>query len=333
MSLKHLRENYARLLNAFKDAGVSLTESQKKDIDGFMLALESSIQQTKESAIKATRKVVERQMEKEYKSVFESILQHVVEHDALAGKIQRRVNKINESKKLAKDVDNYLEAVLSESIPDVAIVDSVRLKKLEAVFESLKDTLLVNDAAVEAKREELTESFEADKRALEKKVSDLEAKLNKSILNNKKLTGVLESKKAKELLEKKTHDLPLFEATQIKKRFANATCEEIEKNFKPLLESVREEMAEACKEEEKTLEEEISDIIAKECGDSSSSKKPAANAPIEETEEDGAKPEEPEDEESEDEEDDSVELDESEMIPSYLMKSWISRASSINPIG
>ena len=128
MSLKHLRENYARLLNAFKDAGVSLTESQKKDIDGFMLALESSIQQTKESAIKTTRKVVERQMEKEYKSVFESILQHVVEHDALAGKIQRRVNKINESKKLAKDVDNYLAALRKALLEELEGTDILNVE-------------------------------------------------------------------------------------------------------------------------------------------------------------------------------------------------------------
>ena len=41
-------------MNAFKDAGVKLTESQKKDIDGFVLALESTIENTKQATIKAT---------------------------------------------------------------------------------------------------------------------------------------------------------------------------------------------------------------------------------------------------------------------------------------
>ena len=59
------------------------------------------------------------------------------------------------------------------------------------------------------------------------------------------LAKKLEAKKAKELLEKKTKDLPLFEAQQIKRRLVGATCVEIEKNFKKLLESVREEMAES----------------------------------------------------------------------------------------
>lgn len=332
MSLKHLRENYARLLNAFKDAGINLTESQKKDIDGFMVALESTMEQTKASTIKATRKVVEREMEKEYKKVFESILTHKAEHDELAGKIQRRVNKINESKKIAKDVDNYLDVVLKESLPNNTIVDTIRLKKLESIFESLKDTLLVNDASIEAKRQELTESFENDRKDLEKKVADLEKRLNKSITNEKKLTRVIESKKAKDLLEKKTKDLPLFESNQIKKRLANATCEEIEKNFKPLLESVREEMADACKEEEKTLEEEIADIIAKEGCDTSSNKKDVAKVPVQEKKDEDA--DEDDDAKSDDEDEgDDVELDESEMIPSYLMKAWIARSSEIKPIG
>ena len=117
MSLKHIRENYARLLNAFKEAGVKLTESQKKDIDGFMLALESSIEQTKQSAIKATRKVVEDKLSKEYRAVFESIMKHQQEHTEIAAKIQDHITKVKESQKVARAVDTYLDSVLKESLP------------------------------------------------------------------------------------------------------------------------------------------------------------------------------------------------------------------------
>ena len=123
MSLKNIRENYTRLLTAFKDAGVKLTESQKKDLDSFILALEGKMNQTKLSTIKATTKVVENKLEKEYRKVFESIMAHQREHDELAGKIQNKITKINESKKIAHAVDGYLDTVLEEALPKRAIVD------------------------------------------------------------------------------------------------------------------------------------------------------------------------------------------------------------------
>lgn len=329
MSLKHIRENYSRLLNAFKDAGVKLTESQKKDIDGFVLALESTIENTKQATIKATRKVVEEKLDKEYRAVVESILAHQQEHAVLAGKIQNKITKINESKKIAHAVDGYLDVVLKEALPKEKIVDYDRLNKLESVFESLKDTLLVNDASVEAKRKELTESFESERKNFDGKVAKLEKKLNESIARERKLAATVESAKAKDLLAKKTKDLPLFEAQQIKRRLANATCAEIEKNYKKLLESVREEMNEACKEEAKTLEEEINDIIAKESSDSDKKDAAPKVQPVEEDKEEKADDKEEYDESEEDD----VELKESEQIPSDIMQRWLSRVSTFNPIG
>ena len=249
----------------------------------------------------------------------------------LAGKIQNKITKINESSKLAHAVDGYLDTMLKDALPKEKIVDYDRLNKLESVFESLKDTLLVNDASVEAKRKELTESFETERKGLDGKVADLEKKLNESIARERKLTAVVESAKAKDLLAKKTKDLPLFEAQQIKRRLANATCEEIEKNYKKLLESVREEMKEACKEEEKTLEEEINDIIAKECSDSDKKDADAPKPqPVEEKKEEDC---EDDKEDCDESEEDDVELKESEQIPSAIMQRWLSRVSTFNPIG
>ena len=314
---------------AFKDAGIKLTESQKKDIDGFVLALESSMENTKQATINATRKVVEEKLAKEYRTVVESVLAHVQEHSVLAGKIQNKITKINESEKIAHAVDGYLDSVLESALPKEKIVDYDRLNKLESVFESLKDTLLVNDATVEAKRKELTESFESDRKELDKKIASLEKKLNESIARERKLTASVEANKAKDLLMKKTKDLPLFEAQQIRRRLAGATCAEIEKNFKKLLESVREEMKEECREETRTLEEEINDIISKE---TSESEKPKDNA-TPKAQADNAPEASDDSEESEESEDDDVELKESEMIPSSMMQSWLSKVRTINPIG
>ena len=43
MSLKSIRESYSKLLTVFNDAGVKLNESQKADLDTFVLAIESNI--------------------------------------------------------------------------------------------------------------------------------------------------------------------------------------------------------------------------------------------------------------------------------------------------
>ena len=43
MSLKSIRESYSKLVKAFTDAGVKLDESQKADLDTFIVALESKM--------------------------------------------------------------------------------------------------------------------------------------------------------------------------------------------------------------------------------------------------------------------------------------------------
>lgn len=350
MSLKSIRENYSRMLTAFQENGVKLTESQKSGLDQFMLALESKIEQTKQSTIKATQKVVESKMAEEYKAVFESILKHQKENTELAGKIQSRVHQIKESKKMAEKVDQYLDLYLDEMLPEQKIVDYDKMHKLEKVMESLKDTLLVNDDAVEAKTQELKESYDA-------RLSDLEKKLSESTAKEESLKKQVDRFKAEKLLESKTSDLPLFEARKIKKHFAGASVKEINDNFKTILESVQAEAAEAVKAEEKSLEEEIAAIIDGEGNPTLSISDKVTKAPApeaepevkdEESETEGdaedeeaetdsaedAPASEPEDEkESDGEDDDDVVLSESEKIDSDLMKAWIDRANGITPIG
>ena len=58
MSLKSIRESYSKLLTVFKDAGVALNESQKADLDPFVLALESNMESQRKQAIKMTKEAV-----------------------------------------------------------------------------------------------------------------------------------------------------------------------------------------------------------------------------------------------------------------------------------
>ena len=354
MKLDSIRENYSRLLAAFNKAGVKLTESQKADIDTFIVGLEAKIQKVKESTAKVTKKIVTEHLEKQYKEVFESITAHQAKNAELAAKIQDKITKLNESKKIARKVDNYLNLYVESVLPKKTIVDYNRMQKLENVFESLKDTLLVNDESVQAKKAELTESYAKEKRDLETKVAKLQVKLNESMANELKLNKKIDVAKAKVLLESKVKDLPVAEAKQMKKRFEGATTAEVESKFKKVLESVKKEIKEASKEEETTLESEIAGILeadekkgVKEDDilkgrnhnghlneDDEEVDEAEDDEKVDEAEDDDIKEsDEKVDEADEELDEDDVELDESEKINKFQMAMWCDRVEKIETHG
>lgn len=264
MSLKSIRESYAGLINAFAEAGVKLDESQKASLDTFIVALESKMSKQKEATVKATKKIVTEHLEKQYQKVFESIMKHQQENALIASKIQSKVQHIKESKKMARKLDNYLSLYVESVLPKKTIVDYDRMQKLETLHESLKDMLVADEDAVQLKKSQLQESFNKSKKSYETQIAKLQAQLNESMAKTQKLNDKIESFKSIELLESMTKDLPTFEARKMKKRFANATTTEIKKNFKAVLESVQNESKEDTKEEELSLEAEISKILDNE---------------------------------------------------------------------
>ena len=73
MALKTLQNKYNALLQVFEEVGIKLNESQKESLDTFMLDFQAKLTETRDNAIKATKKIVEEKLEKEFKEVFESI--------------------------------------------------------------------------------------------------------------------------------------------------------------------------------------------------------------------------------------------------------------------
>ena len=343
MSLKSIRESYSKFLTALNDAGVKLDESQKGNLDSFIIAIESKMTKQKEAAVKATKKIVTEHLEKEYKKVFESIMSHMQENSELAAKVQGKISTIKESKKIADKVSNYLDLYVESVLPKKTILDYDRMQKLESLHESLKDLLVVNEDAVESKKAALQESFNKDKKALETEIAKLQVKLNESMAKAQKLNKKIDSFKAMELLESKTKDLPDYEARQMKKRLAEASTVEIEKTFSKVLESVKEEMKEAELEEETSIEEEVKDIIecdGEDVKENDILKNRKHNAHVDEAEDvkendilkgrtHNAHVDEAEDKEVDEAEDD-VELDESYVIDSNLMKWFCDKAATIN---
>ena len=327
-NLKSIRESYSKFLTALENGGVKLNELQKGNLDSFIIAIESKMSKQKEAAIKATKKIVTEHLEAEYKKVFESILEHMQENSKLASKVQEKITSIKESKKIARQVDNFLDLYVESVLPKKKVLDYDRMQKLETLHESLKDLLVANEDAVEAKKIELTESFNNDKKALETQIAKLQVKLNESMSKTQKLNKKIDQFKALELLESKTKDLPDYEARQMKKRLAEATTVEIEKTFDKVLESVKNEIEEAEKDNDASIEEEVKNIIEydddKTVDEDDLLKNRVHNKHVSE----GEKCPKCGNEECTCEAEDD-ELDESEVINADLMKLWCSQVASI----
>jgi len=103
---------------------------------------------------------------------------------------------MNESAKIADKVDNYLETYVESVCPDKVVVDYAKMKKLEALNESLREVLLVNDEAVEEKKQQLEESFKIEKSKLETRVAKMQVKLNESMEETQELNKKVNRYKA-----------------------------------------------------------------------------------------------------------------------------------------
>lgn len=326
MSLQSIRESYSKLLTVFKDAGVKLTEAQKADLDTFVLALESTMSKQRQEAIRKTKVAVESKLDRIYESEFKKVMESMAKNQELAAKIQKKITTINESKRISRKVDGFLDTYVEQVLPKKVVVDYGKMKKLEAIHESLKEVLLVNESSVAKKKAQLEESFKSQKSKCETEVAKMQIKLNESMARTQQLKRKLEEFKAMELLESKTKDLPTFEARAIKKRLAEATASEIEKRFSRVLESVKREAKKVEDDMETTLESEIDKIVetdedVKE-NDILKNRNHNAHVPMVEKDEKFETMEEVECDENGD-----IELDDSDVIDPETMKHWCAQAA------
>lgn len=269
MNLKSLRESYNKLLDSFKEMGVTLNESQQENVDNFMLQLESKLKDVRDVAIKTTKKMVTEKLDAEYKELFESILKHMNENAEVSSKIQNKINEMKVVEELSESVNGFLDEHVEEILPKKDIVDYERMQKLEQIHESLKNMLGVEIMNVEGGNKELVENLEKEKADYSKKIEELQKKLDESVKENKKVSKNLDSLKAQVLLESKIKNLPEREANLIKESFKGASSSEINMKFKTVLESVRESVEDQAQipskeDEQKNLEDAILEVLNKD---------------------------------------------------------------------
>jgi len=255
-------------LASFKDAGVKLSEGQKSDIDNFIKAIESKLDEQKRLAIEATKSVVERRMEKEYRRVIESILTHYENYASLVERIGSVKTKINEREQIAESVDSFLTAAIDEILPESSIVDYHRLQLLESKLAEIKGAVIssdkeMSDAITEA-REAITDKFARKEKVYKHNMANMRKRLASVISESKSLKTTADKNEAKALLEAKTADLPIFEAKQLKRHFAEATVQEINEEFDKVLKEIEQDVTAGTEDSALSLEAEINQIIAKE---------------------------------------------------------------------
>lgn len=381
MTRKTIRENLNGLLDALKAAGVTLTESQEMAISKSMDKILDSIAESEREAVTATKMIVEKRLEAEYKKTVESIIHNLMEHAELANAVQKgaikREAKAEATKVIAEKVDAYLNKYVDKMVTEKTAVDYNKLKKYETLFESMKDVLVVNDSSVKdaiAKAEEKYRKSEnkisAENVELIKENAKLQKKIESLTFEKDGLRRAIDESKASVLLEKKLRDVPEMEANKLRTLFEGASVDCIQKTFKKQLAKIMEDEGSDPKpvddgnaegeEEEGSLEEQISKVIATEnedCSDGACDKaddrpplpppdedpvveddevidipesvRAILEPPVEETQEDS----DPDDLESLGEEDDGIVLEESDRIDGRYMKFLIDRARSITPRG
>lgn len=196
-------------------------------------------------------------MEREYKEVFESIMAGMRRNSELAAKIQDKITQLNESKKIATKVNDYLDLYVESVLPKKTIVDYDRMLKLEKLQESMKDVLGGADENLAEKAKKLEEQYKIKRSKCETEVAKLRVKLDESMQKACDLKRELEKSKAHDLLESKLLDLPVLEARRVRRVLSEATSEEIEKRFSRVVESVRRNVNEA-----ELTQDELDDIAS-----------------------------------------------------------------------
>lgn len=346
--MRTLRENYSRLLQGLKRSGVKLSDRQKSDLDTFIVALEHKINESKKITARKTKKLVTENLEEKYEHLVGKILKHLQEHVDMASKIETRKARLNERKKVAHHVSNYLDLYLESVLPKKKIVDYGDWNRMKKTFGVLREALLVDEKSVQKKRLALEKEFEHKNKILKLKDHKLKKELNESIMKARKLNEALKKYKGVQLLEQKIKDLPAYEASKIKMKLLGASVSEINAKFDRVLESVKREKERKIQEaaEGNNVDDEIDKIINSGSEDSEeeepkkkdTEKVKKSSEDDEEAEEDkeskketknesddSDEDSEKDSEEDSEEDEDSETLNESDVIDSRLMKLWIKK--------
>lgn len=126
--------------------------------------------------------------------------------------------------RVVEAVDSWMTSQINEMYPSDLIINYERMVKLETIFESLKDILVIEDSNVQKAVSKVQESANDE---LKKAKLVLEQESQRRIVAERKA----EEATAKALLCEKLEDLPVYERDILKKRFESCGTKEINESF------------------------------------------------------------------------------------------------------
>lgn len=312
-----IREKFDELVKGLVAQQV-ITESQSSAFEPVIEQFEKLVKESETKAIKAAATVTEARMA-EYDSAVKKQLSETFKalkrHNALTCKLEKaEAVKIAEAK-VVDAVDSYLNEYVKKMLPESLVVDYDRLQRLEAMHESFKKALIINDSVVYNAAKKLKEAVEAEVKEeadeTEKKIKDLEEQVAELLQQKNQLECQAKVDARKKVLDEKLKDIPALEAKKVRKYFEteDASIDEVENDFDQVLAIVKKALdiasdAEDDKEDDEPAKtaDDLKDKIATIVGSESEEDE------VEEAEDDDESDEEAPTDESDDDEDDEEEV-------------------------
>jgi len=252
-----------------------LTDEIKEKIAGlFNEAVETGINTKVQLVVENELKKLDEEHTTKLEKLLEAIdldhtkkIKQVVEQlDAnYAGKLQKVAakyeNELKEgaealNKDLTDKISNYLDLYLAESVPQDQLKEAVENTKARKMIEQIKQIVAVDEEFV---NENIKEAIKDGHKTIE----SLRAELNKAIKESTIIKQDLINTKSQLILEKKTQDLSKDKKAYVYKLLEGKKPEEIEDNFKFVLEMYEKDETEKIDKHAETVKKTNKTILEK----------------------------------------------------------------------
>jgi hypothetical protein len=183
-------------------------------------------------------------IDEDHTELLEGVLSKIDEDHTVGLKMVVEKYENGMQEELEGKVSDFLDVYIEDKLPEGKIVDTVRLEKLEEMFNEIKQIALISEISMD---EEIKEAVQDAKTIIE----DKDAEINTLMFDKIELSKKLKRNEASNLLEDKCKNINPKMRAYIETRFKDADVDEIEDKF--------EEAIEAFEEDETLLREELKD--------------------------------------------------------------------------
>lgn len=273
-SLKEkIEESYRKGLKKGKEEVLSETVTQIKEakekafkdgVEQTLTEMEASIKEAEKLAhdagIKTALDAAEgeaSEYDKEVKAAlleFSDVLDKYLELTLQKSELET-TEKVTEQ--MTEALNDYLDEKIQDLIPESLIIDYDRAQRLEKVFNTFKQALVLEESDVQNKIKELNESA---LREVEKAKATLIAESERRIAAEQKLART----NAALLLVEKLEGIPAYERGILKKKFAGASCELINESFDKVYDTLKGNLDAKAEKNKVVISESVEAIMESE---------------------------------------------------------------------